>query len=127
MIIDLAQTFVGMDKKPIGEDVQYMVAEKSGNTYVPLFSNDLPLMATIKGEALTLRKVCEDVLLIDAPDEKLTPEEKTKRSKLGMKILMSDTDQMDLDINEIGLISGLVIKKKNTLVGGQAAEYLNVK
>ena len=83
MKIDLSSNFIGLDRSIINSSVDYMVAEKKDNVYKPLEDGKGNfVIVKVPSIPLTLRAVCEEALLVDSPDEKITPEEKIKRSKL---------------------------------------------
>ena len=128
MKVDLNKTFINLEKKVIGEELKYAVAErKPDGAIVPINENGQFVIATIKGQPDTLRKVAQEALLIDGPDEKLSKEEKMRRSNLGMKILLSETDEVDLEVKDITFLQDLIYAKKDTLIAGQAAKHLEPK
>lgn len=131
---DLSKTFIGLDGKPIGEELKFMLAEEKktidpeGNEvvdYIPFKNGNI--LAFKKGEPLTLKKVCQDCLLIDAADEKLSGDDKSKRGELGMRILLSKENEIELDLKDLTLLRDVILKKQNTLIAYQAQQMLDIK
>lgn len=125
--VDLSKTFIDLDKNVLNAEVTYAVAERvDGKLKIVQTETGILLLKESK-DPLTLRQVCEQSLLIDGNDEKITKEEKIKRSKLGMRILMSDSNEIDFEVEEIVHLKEVIFLKQNTLISGQAANHLENK
>ena len=125
--IDLSKTFIGIDKKVINAEITYAVAERIEGKLQVVQTEKGVLFLTENKEPLTLRNVCEEALLIDGKDEKITADEKIKRSKLGMKILLSEVNEIEMEAEEIVMLKKLIFEKQPTLIAGQCANHLENK
>lgn len=125
--VDLSKTFIGIDKKVINAEITYAVAERIEGKLQVVQTEKGVLLLTENKEPLTLKKVAEEALLIDGKDEKITADEKIKRSKLGMKILLSEVNEIELEVEEIVMLKKLIFEKQNTLIAGQCANHLENK
>lgn len=123
MIIDLSKTFLDINKNIIGQEEQYLVAEKTKNGIKPLTGeNGRPLIAKLTDQdakPLTLKKVCEVSLLVDQEGEKISSDEKIKRASLGFRILHGG-DKQNFSMDEIVYLKALIYQKNPTLIAGQA-------
>lgn len=126
--VDLSKTFIDIDKSVYGSKQTFLLGTQTdGKVDFLLTANGDYQFATIPKEPLTLKKVIEEVLLVDGKDERLSEEEKNKRSKLGLKILMSESSEFEFESEEIVFMKKIIYAKRPTLIAGQADNHLENK
>ena len=96
--IDVTQTFVGLDGDVLTDQDK---------------------------KELTLRSICENVLLGTNPKEQIDGEEKVKRYALAMKI--HEHDATDMTAEEITLVKKVIGEAYGPMVVGRAWEMLDPK
>ncbi|MBA7465156.1 hypothetical protein ES707_00318 [subsurface metagenome] len=117
MKIDFNYQFKTLDGKVIPERPDEEIVDKDGKK------------TTKKHPPFTLRKVCENVLLMPEIDENGEPkeisgEEKAKRYGLAKRIY-TGTGSVDLQVEDIALLKKLIGRHYPTLTSGQAWEILD--
>lgn len=117
MKIDFNYKFKTLDGEVIPERPDEEIVDKEGKK------------TTKKHPPFTLRKVCENVLLMPEIDEngeakEMNGEEKAKRYDLAKRIY-TGTGSVDLQVEDIVLLKELIGRHYPTLTSGQAWEILD--
>jgi len=116
MIIKLNHVFKTFDGLAITETIRTGEKDENGN----------PKMKQVD---MTLKRVCQNVLLIEKRDttgrgKPVPPEEKFNRHNLALKIYSAD-DEIDLSIDDVKLLKDLIGELGTPLVIGQAWPILD--
>ena len=112
MIIKLNHVFKTFDGEALKETIRTGRKDEKGNP-------------SIEQVELTMKRVCQNVLLIEKRDGKpSTPEEKFNRHNLALEIHNAD-DEIDLSVDDVKLLKDLIGEVGTPLIVGQAWAILD--